>query len=268
MSAQALQKMLIRVLFDPTLLNQLKSNPNTVMGIAELTRDELADLLAQDPRAYQTDPHRSSRHLQALIEEYPVAVHHHTQGTPGRLLSFFSSPQFHQAIVEWTSLRAAFETYLLEDSAAELHPLIHLESIMAHCRNADSGPPLEKGYWKLCPAVALMEAPVGLATQYGALFGALQGGHILEALQTPPQQNFSPSGAELTWILAEKTETGDVQLGEIPGSLAAILQRVSQEAVAESHLVKIVVSLGADTEEEALEVLESLQEDGLIVRGA
>ena len=56
-------------------------------------------------------------------------------------------------------------------------------------------------------------------------------------------------------------------MGEIPESLAQILQAVEQTAVPHAELLKTIVTLGAEDTQEALEVLESLKDDGLLSQG-
>ena len=138
---------------------------------------------------------------------------------------------------------------------------------MACCRQATPELPPPKGHWKLNSTVGILKGPTGLSTHYGRLFAPLQGGHILESLRVPPTHEFSLAAQESSWTLVEKTEAGELQMGEIPESLASILQRVRPQAVTEDSLIQTVLSLGADTEEEALEVLHSLEEDGLLLCG-
>jgi len=266
MSAQALQRMLIRVMFDPSLLEALRSEPEQVMGMESLSTHELTDLLSQDPRAFRTDSHRSSRHLQALLEEYPVSVHHFTQGNPGRLLSFFSSARFHDAIQQWTSIRKAFERYLVEQAPPEFEPLISLEGAIATSRHSSQNEdPLSPGHWRLGPSKGLVQTPSGLCAKYSELLLPMKETHILEALKSPPGSALNLSGKKDSWALIEKNEAGELEMGEIPESLAQILLEIEHKEVPHRELVDIIISLGADHREEAEEVLQSLRGEGLLV---
>jgi hypothetical protein len=89
--------------------------------------------------------------------------------------------------------------------------------------------------------------------------------HILETLKSPPRKTLDLSGERDTWVLIEKNEAGELEMGEIPESLARILLEIEHKEVPHKKLVETVISLGADHEEEAEEVLESLRGEGLIV---
>ena len=70
MNAQALQRVVVRMLYDPALVDAVYGGA-PVEGLDAPGR---AHLIRVDRRAWATDPYRRSRSLKALIEEMPVSA--------------------------------------------------------------------------------------------------------------------------------------------------------------------------------------------------
>ena len=102
MSAVALQRVVVRMLFDAVFRNRVYANPESTLHDVGLTLTERQWLLTPDPRAYGVDTHRASRALTSLLEEYPVAgaLVLRTQRGLENLQLFFTSELFHHCI-QW-----------------------------------------------------------------------------------------------------------------------------------------------------------------------
>ena len=121
MSAIALQRVVVRMLFDPTFRDRVYADPMMVLSDVDLTPEERQWLITPDPRAYGVDVHRRSRALTGLLEEYPVAGALAVRCAQGlqRLYGFFAATVFHQCIQQRGSLADAFGVYLASEAFAE-----------------------------------------------------------------------------------------------------------------------------------------------------
>ena len=72
MSALAMQRVVVRMLFDADFARRVYEDPSKSLATEDLSDEERAFLVAPDRRAYGTDEHRASRALSALFEEFPV----------------------------------------------------------------------------------------------------------------------------------------------------------------------------------------------------
>jgi hypothetical protein len=125
MSHRAQQRVLVRLLHDPSLLQRLREDPLQLRGLG-LTEEEQRELVSIDIRALQTDPLRTHRVLQALVEEYKLSttllLAHRRRFAV--LESFFQSAHFHKAVQGDRALVMAFGAFLIEqgplDGLAEL----------------------------------------------------------------------------------------------------------------------------------------------------
>ena len=119
MSYHQLQRVVVRMLYDPDFVAQIFADPATALRDEDLTDQERRWLVEVDRRAYAVDPLRRARTLTALIEEFPVSVQHLVQqtGQPALLDAFFSSPHFHTCIQQRGSLAASFSAYVLSEGA-------------------------------------------------------------------------------------------------------------------------------------------------------
>jgi hypothetical protein len=148
MSYHQLQRVVVRMLYDPAFVAQVFANPATALRDEDLTDQERRWLVAADQRAYAVDPLRRASTLTALIEEFPVSVQHLVQqtGQPELLEAFFSSTHFHTCIQQRGSLAMAFSEYVLS-AALQYHspgfalsPLVQVEMAMARLRRQQGTP--------------------------------------------------------------------------------------------------------------------------------
>lgn len=114
MSAQDLQRVVVRMLYDPVFRQRVYANPGRALRHVPLTPEERQWLVAPEPRAYGADAQRSRRALTALLEEFPVsgALAVRTPRGLQQLNRFFASDAFHTCVQERGSMAAAFGVYL------------------------------------------------------------------------------------------------------------------------------------------------------------
>jgi hypothetical protein len=109
MSHQALQRVLVRLLYDPVFAEAVALAPDSALADVPLSQAERGWLAAADPRPFRLDPLRRTRTLRALLDEYPAALAL-ALAAPTRLDvdAFFSSPEFHTAIQDRHALAPRF----------------------------------------------------------------------------------------------------------------------------------------------------------------
>ena len=264
MSHQALQRTLVRLLHDPTLVERLRESGPTALDEPELTENERGWLAATDPRAFQTDPYRQGRILTSLVEELPTAAALAARRLEGGLTSFFSSEHFHQAVRQDRALRLAFAE-LLEQTGSDTRALVAIERGLMQARRAES--PLEG---EIYPAhgVLWISTPAGALELYEALWAGLSrtGMPVVESVlrvaQAPLPVTTLDNDDRRT-LLIEPDETGGFRVGEIPSGLEAIL-RAARDHRSLRACEEAAVRSGADATE-AQEIIADLTSEGLLV---
>jgi hypothetical protein len=278
-SAQALQRVIVRMLFDPAFRQRVYAEPAAALQDVELTAEERQWLLTPVPQAYGTDVHRRSRALSGLLEEYPVAGALAVRGRQGlaRLQGFFGSASFHQCVQQRGSIAAAFGAYLQSPPFAE-HPDIScmaaLELRIVRVRRAlPISPPLASGTatrLRLAPWVELLPVPAGTLPRYSALLRRLQQyrASLLEAvLDATYRLPAGPAvrGAATEWILVVNIPGGDGPSLESTSHELGTLLSAAQQERSVGEFCALAGDLGA-TAEEALEILQGLLADRLLMR--
>lgn len=136
MSTSALQRVVVRMLYDPVLVEAVYRDAAKALAGVELTAVERGWLVAPDRRRYQADPLRRSRGLQALIEEFAVSAAGVAVGPGvGALDAFFSAGAFHRAVQAGRSLALAFGEWLAH-FGGEVAAFAALEGGIARVRRA------------------------------------------------------------------------------------------------------------------------------------
>src|SRR4029453_16820835 len=273
MSYHHLQRVVVRMLYDPAFVAQIFADAPTALGNEDLPEEERRWLVAVDRRAYAVDPLRRTRTLTALIEEFPVSVHHLVQqtGQAALLDTFFSSTYFHTCIQQRGSLAAAFSEYILSSaphrrsSGLALTPLVQIETAMAHLRRQPSRrndmPPSTCNLLRLAPTVALMPAPLGTLAHYQATLETLRSdmdGLVAAALKPStlpaPQEIQDHEWLLIVW----HQDSAAIEL--LPEALGPLL---AATPAPRSALVATICTLGADVHE-ANEILDDLVTDGVL----
>lgn len=252
MSAAAVQRVIVRMLYDPALVELIYSGGL----LPELSFAE-RELITQTPRgAWGTDPYRRSRTLQALIEEYPVSA---AVAGLGRLDAFFSSPNFHRAIQSRQRLVWAFATWL-EPLAG---PVVVLERAVAEARR-DRPRRLAGGMMVRAPGIRSVSVPVGALARFEAIRASLGRDPVATLTRAGPVP-LGAFGPETEWVLTERQADGAISLGTCAEALGMLLAYAGAPRAQEDLLAE-AGRLGADPGEEA-EVVEGLIAEGLLLGG-
>ena len=144
MSHHALQKLVVRMLFDEAFVAAVHADPDEALAGTGLTATERTQLLSVDQRAWRYDALRRRRTLRTLVEEYKVSTTIALAETRSlaSLERFFSSSFFHAAVQQRGSMGLAFSEFLLEGcrqgswTAPQLPDVIRLEAAMVACRRS------------------------------------------------------------------------------------------------------------------------------------
>jgi hypothetical protein len=140
MSHRTLERIFVRLLFDPALVDAMHMDPEATLGPLDLEPHERAQLLAVDPRAWRHDPLRRLRTLRMLVDEFKASTTLALAETRSlaSLDAFFSSGEFHGSVQERRSMALAFAAYLERLTAGsrcpQLSDVLHLEAMLARCR--------------------------------------------------------------------------------------------------------------------------------------
>ncbi len=267
MSGQALQRVLVRMMYDPILVSDVVAKRARLIDDG-LTPTEVKWIHTLDVRAFGVDAYRRARSLQGLIEEYPTSAAWWLRQPGGgeRLDGFFSSESFHRGIMRGESLSVGFGAYLMSlPAAATVQGLLAIEHALAMSRRRlPHAAPTES--WTLAANLRLVEVPRGVLSIYSHWLQALRAhaaaqGDLLVAavlddgcsLELPAQEG----GRE--WILARDGE-GLESLGDGFGNLMAL----AQSGATWDELVAQVQSDGARPEE-AQDIVKSLAEAGELI---
>lgn len=140
MNHHAVQRALVRMLYDPAFAHAVERGPGTT-DLDEETRRAVA---AVDPRALRADPLRRLRTLGTLAEEFRIGTALALAETRSRafLESFYAGPEFHRSVEERTPLALAYGAFLAAACRdgrlreARTPAVVHLETMQARARRA------------------------------------------------------------------------------------------------------------------------------------
>jgi hypothetical protein len=276
MSAQQLQRVVVRMLYDPDFVTRIFVDPTAALQDEDLTDTERSWLVQVDRRAYAVDPFRQARTLTALIEEFPVSVHAlgHQAEYPALIEAFFRSSVFHACIQQRGSLAAAWSIYLGSDDIqrsilGSVHPsLVHMESAIARLRRQSYGTATtaaahDDALLALASTTALLYVPAGTLAYYHTVLDILQRhpeGLVAAACQPStvalPMATTVHEWLLIVWHCASASATIEL----LPDALGQVLATVPASQVA---LRTRLETLGANCEE-AQEILDDLLADGVL----
>ena len=276
-----LQRVVVRMLFDPGFRDRVYADPETALHEVPLSAAERQWVITPPPQAYGVDVYRQSRALSGLLEEYPVAGALAVRCPQGiaRLQRFFASEAFHGCVQQRGSMAEAFGHYLQSAVFAEAPTvawmaLVEMGSVRV--RRAPYGPPAPTSPSpqdsRLCvaPWVALLAVPPPALSQYSRVLQRLRqhGPVLLDAiLDTTYRLPVGPrvQSAASAWILVVRDATGDgLALEEASPELGAVLA-AAHTAITWDALCALAVRLGA-TPQEALEIVEGLMAEQLLIQ--
>ena len=114
MSRLALQRVMVRMFFDPDFATRVVADPAGALPNDMLTTEERAWLARPDARAWRADPDRPLRALAVLGQEYPsaAALAVASGGGAARVRRFFATDGFAKVVMERGSMAAAFGDFL------------------------------------------------------------------------------------------------------------------------------------------------------------
>lgn len=241
MSHLALQRVAVRMLYDPTFQKSVYADTASALAGLDLTAEERAWIAKPDPRAWRTDSNRRTRSLVAMIEEYPASVAASEDGV-GSLDAFFSSKAFHTCVQEGGSLADAFGWWL-EKRGGVAGEIAKLERAGAWLRRV--------------PAPGVAPAGSVVRSAWIAMVGVREG-TLLAMRGTKP----SASKAEEN-VLVVRNAAGEISMEVLPDALAALL---AATPCSRADLLALGRKLGADPGEDE-EIVGELLADGVLLHG-
>jgi len=283
MSHVALQRVMVRMLYDPGFADRVLETPDDALARVELTTTERDWLLAPDSRSWKVDPDRPARSLTVLLQQYPASSFLAVRGAgPEPLLAYFRSERFHRCIQEKGSMALAYGDYLGElvlggkipDRRAA--PLAALERAIVQLHRSSPARPPGGGRataYRLSPDHALHRSPAGTADLHEEVHRALGATGpalartVLRSRARIPDRKLDPSAEEP--LLLELARTGEsrvlysVAAVEITEELYGLLA-FAREPRTFGDLAGKVARLGAERDE-APEVIEGLIGEGTLV---
>jgi len=248
MTPQALQRMAVRLHFDPAFV-ELVYRGGAVAGLDAGGRAMLTQV---DRRAWQTDRYRRARALHGLMEEFPASCA--LAGVAG-LDAFFSSPTFHQVIQARGSMASAFGAWLDEQAPG----VAALELGLVTARRAV---PVTGHGIMVAPGVVPLTLPGGSLSRYLHTRACL-GGDALTALSTGKLKlgEIPPFATEDEHLLIEPVASGDLGISQASAGLVRLLM-AARAPVSRGRLVAEARRMDAGVREE---MIDGLVAEGLLV---
>ena len=138
----ALQRVIVRMLFDPAFAMRVHDAPAEALAGLDLPAPLVAQLRANDRRLWSADRLRRSRALKVLMEEFRISTALVLLETRrlARLDAFFSTRHFHEAVQTRGYMALAFADYLEDEVGRgelrrpELPAVLAIEAGMARAR--------------------------------------------------------------------------------------------------------------------------------------
>jgi hypothetical protein len=257
MSHLRVQGALVRMIYDPVFAAVVRDQPDQVL--AELPPPMRRALAEIDPRALRRDALRRERTLGQLCEELPgtTTLVLCEVGQMLRLLAFFGSAEFHQAIEERASLVLALGAYLerllAERTLRSAHTaaVLALELSCARARRSTSRPSLTRSGVELlrrAPGVEPVEVPAGALQTLQATerhrfrLGLLPWGQANDPPALDALPVLGPGRATLCAIAVDE----EVSLVEIERALHAVLISLPGPRTRDAVTAEASLRLGGD----------------------
>lgn len=278
----ALQRVVIRMLFDPAFVDRVYGDPDEALAGLDLEPALVDQLLANDRRLWNADRLRRWRALRILIDEFKVSS---TLVLLERrelsfLDAFFGSDVFHAAVAERGYMALAFVRYL-EDALADgrlerdaTRAALRLEGEMARSRRELRD--ARRGYDRALHRAEL-DGP-GLVVEPGVrsvflpgrtldlvgcverwLFQSSQVPALALCRDAPSPEPLPELGGRPVAYLLEPEPRGRVELSEIPDSFGHLIGLADRPVDVET-LRRRAAEVGidpADVEELADQLLEA-----------
>ena len=267
--AQLLQRVVVRMLHDPTFASRIYDDPARVLQGSGLRPADWEHILRIDPRAWTTDPERPSRVFEAIRREYPAACASAELASGGRrgMLRFFASVEFHSCVMDRGLLAGAFGDWLRAEGeqgrlgAKPTASLARLERACVDVRRVTRRPVLARPQDGLPERLAahperrLVELPEGTLGLYQELLARLAAGTRLSRPRLRSR--------ECEWIVVEPgAEPGSLRASLLPEGLARLMAE-AERGVRCTRLRETALTIGAE-QAEVDEILEGMLADGLL----
>jgi len=279
-SETQLERLVMRMLFDPTLVDEVYQRPERLLQSGELSAEGLEWVRQVDPRRWRADPARSHRALEGLLLHVPLSVALTSLGgvSAQAYLAFFRSDQLHQSIQDRGLLSVAFSEWLLQETACpwpELRVTLNsLERSIAQLKSEESSVPsstplLEAQEVALPPKVRLIKASQGALELSTELSARLQergphaplGSEALSGSRQLLDEQERRASLRLVTLLTQRHHS-NVSVSELPPALAELLWSADQRASL-SEALSLLESYEL-SREEAQELLSELVTEGLL----
>ena len=285
MSERALQRIMVRMLFDAAYAARVAETPTEALVGEEVTDEERSWLAAPDPRAWRADSGRPSRALTVLAQEYPtsLALCMAAGGAPAQPMGFFSSLEFHQCVRGRGSMAIAFGDYLIALSLKgviqdrRLTHLVRLEQAIARLRRgAPAAAPAAHHPGSLLqrsPDKAIHEAAAGTADLHDEIYAELppSGADLATTVLAPgreaPRTPVDPEQSEPLLLELARDDGPRVKfpvgIAEVTRELFDLLRFASSPRRFE-EICEEAIRLGASPDD-AADIIASLVEEGALV---
>ena len=272
MSARALQRVAVRMLYDEPFLDRVYDDVDAATANCDLSPHERTWLTTPDRRAWTVDPLRRSRSLAALVEEFAVSVAllvRTTRDATALLDSFFSSDTFHEGMQRGDSLAQIFADWFVDRTI--YRDVVQLEAALARVRRVyESGSASGTAGAEVSPdstvflarGVEVLEVVAGTAEGFGAALAALRTRPVAEAAL---DRNFDfpmPQPGTGSAGLLVDGRGPDPRLESLSLELARVL-RLANDPTTVVDFTTRAAEHGADAED-CLGLLNSFAEDGTI----
>jgi hypothetical protein len=272
MSARALQRVAVRMLYDEPFLERVYQDVFAATASCDLSADERSWLTAPDRRAWKVDPLRRSRSLAALVEEFAVSVAllvRTTRDATVRLDSFFSSATFHDGMQRGDSLAQIFADWFADQTI--YRDVVRLEAALARVRRVyesghaapnDSAEVSPESTVVLAPGIEILELASGTAEGFSAALAVLRTRPVAEAALDHSLDFPMPQPGPTRVGLLVDGRGPDPRLESLSVELARVLL-AAREPIAVVDFSVLAAEHGADAED-CLGLLASFAEDGTI----
>ena len=265
MSSIALQRIVVRMLYDPALVAAVQIDATRALADCGLSEREREWFRVADRRAFALDPYRRSRSLHALLEEYPVAsaLLIRARGEVALLDAFFGSRIFHTGMRDGRSLASLYGDYLhAQAPPPALLAVIALERTIAAARRTIHVPSQN---WSLARGVGIWLDCALMLDDYAESLAELRTGNsLLESILSMRHAVGTPRlSAPHAVLIATRPST---RLESVSPQIGHVLQAVARGAD-EAALLGLATESPAD-ERELRSLLAEFAGEGVLVRPA
>lgn len=257
MSTAALQRVYVRMLFDPELVARVYADIDAALTDEELSAKEKSWLVACDRRLFSADPLRRRRTLKGLLDEFKASAALAVSATKRLVVldAFFSSTPFHRTIQHRGSLALAFAEYLISLEALDprIPAVAAIERAIARARRGRISKKQPEPFdpdaaYGLASHAALATVPPNALSLMQAveqvLFEISLAPVAALASDGPNLSHLPPLEPGSATLLATRGEDGNVSLEELPEGLAPLLQAAERVRVG-ADLDALASSAGA-----------------------